>query len=107
VAVIDDPIGEITPTTLKGRRDRADGLGVGENRRCRRQENRARIEMRQPDDWRLISSQIRIDRETATPSVASAVREILPARQDHRLSPDDRDGSPDCAAKTPRPIPNN
>jgi hypothetical protein len=59
--------------------------------------------MRQPDDRRLISSQIRIDRETATPSAASTVREIPPVDRHHPLSLDNRDDNRDCAAKTPKP----
>jgi hypothetical protein len=103
VAVVNDPIGDITRAALKARRDCADGLSAGESCRCRRKQNRAGIEMRQPNDRCLISSQIRIDRETATPNAASTLREIPSAAQQHRLSLDNRDDSRDCAAKIPKP----
>jgi hypothetical protein len=80
-------------------------LCVGESGRCRRKQNRTGIEMRQPDDRRLISPQIRIDRETVTPSAASPVREIPLAGRHYQLSLDNRDGSRDCAAKIPKPAP--
>ena len=101
--LVDEPIVAIGRAAFKRRPDRAYVAGICERLRGRRNENGAGIEMRQPDDWRSIRPQIRIDRETGVPSAKSPARKILPDQQRRRRQLESRAGSRDCAAGTPKP----
>ena len=84
--------------------ERADWSGVSEGLRCRRDENGAWIEMRQPDDPCAVPSKIRMDREIVTPIARSASPTAQPDRRSHRRPLYNRADSSDFAAETPTQV---
>jgi len=103
MTLVDKPIVAISRVAFKRSRDRAKATRTCEILRRRRDENGAGVEMQQPNDWRSIRSQIRIDRETGVPTAGSPVREIQLGQHGRRQLPDSRAGSQDCVAGTPKP----
>src|SRR6266849_4207051 len=65
--VIDEPVLAVGGAAPERWCERVDRTGVSEGLWRRRDENGARIEMRQPDDGSAVRPKIRIDREIVTP----------------------------------------
>ncbi len=65
--VIDEPVLAVGGAARERWCERVDRTGVSEGLWRRRDENGARIEMRQPDDGSAVRPKIRIDREIVTP----------------------------------------
>jgi hypothetical protein len=101
VTVIEDPMFAVDGAARECWCEQADWTGVSEGLRRRRDENRAWIEMRQPDDQCAVRSKIRMDREIVTPIARSATPTTQPDRRSHRRLFDNRADSSDFAAGTP------
>ena len=99
--VIDEPVLAVDGAACERWCDHADLTGVSEGLRRRRDENGARMEMRQPDDRRAVRPKIRINREIVTPIALSATPTTQPDRQGHWRRFDNRADTRDFAAGTP------
>ena len=102
MTVIDEPMLAVGGMARECRRQGANRARIRERLRSRRDQNRAWIEVRQPNDRRIIRLKIRIDREIVTPIAGSAARR--PARQLPRRLCDNRAGMRDCGAGIPTQV---
>lgn len=75
--VIDKPILTLAAMTGKRWDQSADGPRLDEELRRRRDDHGRGVEMRQPDEWRLVGGKLRVNRESAIPTVLSIAREDL------------------------------